>query len=607
MLVSITATVYLVNSSVKREAEEGLLIDLRQTQTIFLSFLSFQEKESLLKNRLLSKISFVRALVMGKNPDAIGQFAQDTLKKTGSDLVIFTDGKGSTLARTDKKEHGEDLSDSSSVSKAMEGGEGNGLFIGRSGIYQINSLPIKAGPTIQGTVSLGKKIDDEYVNKITKMTQSKISFVSRGTVIASAWGKEERKILEETLNRLQDFIQETLRSGVASAPFDMKIGNETYSSLLLPIQNIKQDSAEVYLIQTSKDKAMIIRDSLQQLMLVIGLISVVIAVIASMMVAKQISNPITVLVGVSNAISKGDLSVSSKVDQLVDERGDEVGVLAKSFSRMISGLKKEAAQSIEIASVAEKVESASTDLLNTSKAMQKNAEGTTHQAALVAEISDTTNASVQAVSASAREMSATVVEISKNVQEVNQITAQAVTMSETMCGIISKLDLSSVEIGKIIKVISSIAGQTNLLALNATIEAARAGEAGKGFAVVATEVKDLASETTDATTKIRKQIERIQFDTKEAVDAINQISKIIHRNNDITTSIASAVEEQSVTTDEISSNMTIAAEGTEKVVLETQKIINTADSTLKEADSIGEESSDLTKMAGRLTSLSRNA
>ena len=112
--------------------------------------------------------------------------------------------------------------------------------------------------------------------------------------------------------------------------------------------------------------------------------------------------------------------------------------------------------------------------------------------------------------------------------------------------------------------ITSIAQQTNLLALNATIEAARAGEAGKGFAVVANEVKELAKQTAKATEDISRKIEAIQGDTKGAVEAIAQIGKIINQINDIQNTIASAVEEQTATTGEISRNVAEAAQGQQR-------------------------------------------
>ncbi|MFN8192797.1 MAG: methyl-accepting chemotaxis protein [Nocardioidaceae bacterium] len=114
----------------------------------------------------------------------------------------------------------------------------------------------------------------------------------------------------------------------------------------------------------------------------------------------------------------------------------------------------------------------------------------------------------------------------------------------------AELGNSSAEIGNVIKVINSIAEQTNLLALNATIEAARAGEAGKGFAVVANEVKELAQETAKATEDIGHRISAIQSDTENAVTAITEISAIIAQINDTQTTIASAVEEQTATTNE---------------------------------------------------------
>ena len=159
------------------------------------------------------------------------------------------------------------------------------------------------------------------------------------------------------------------------------------------------------------------------------------------------------------------------------------------------------------------------------------------------------------VATSTEEMQASIREISKAANESAAVARNAVGAAESANATVQRLGESSVGIGKVIKVITSIAQQTNLLALNATIEAARAGEAGKGFAVVANEVKELAKGTARATEEIGQKIEAIQNDTRSAVAAIAQIRNIIKEINDISNNIAAAVEEQTVTTNEISRNV----------------------------------------------------
>ncbi|WP_308442113.1 methyl-accepting chemotaxis protein, partial [Planosporangium flavigriseum] len=141
----------------------------------------------------------------------------------------------------------------------------------------------------------------------------------------------------------------------------------------------------------------------------------------------------------------------------------------------------------------------------------------------------------------------------------------AVSGAETATATVGRLGESSVEIGNVVKMITSIAEQTNLLALNATIEAARAGEAGKGFAVVATEVKDLAQETAKATEDISRRVQSIQTDSTAAVEAIAHIAEVIGQINSFQETIASAVEEQSATTSEMSRNVAEAATGATEI------------------------------------------
>ena len=176
-------------------------------------------------------------------------------------------------------------------------------------------------------------------------------------------------------------------------------------------------------------------------------------------------------------------------------------------------------------------------------------------------------------------------------------------VAETTNLTIAKLGESSTEIGNVIKVITSIAEQTNLLALNATIEAARAGEAGKGFAVVAKEVKELAKETAKATEDISQKIETIQGDTRAAIEAIDEISTIINNVNDIQTTIATAVEEQTATTSEMSRGVSEAATGSSEIARNIAGVADAASNTTIGASDSQKAAAELARMAADLQAL----
>ena len=262
----------------------------------------------------------------------------------------------------------------------------------------------------------------------------------------------------------------------------------------------------------------------------------------------------------------------------------------------------------QIAKVATNVGDSSEGLNMVSEQMAGNAGETSTQANVVSATAEQVNKNVQTVATATEQMGASVREIAKNANEAAKVGTTAVEMAESTNETIAKLGQSSTEIGNVIKVITSIAEQTNLLALNATIEAARAGEAGKGFAVVANEVKELANQTAKATEDISQKIEAIQTDTRGAVEAIGQVGTIINQINDIQNTIASAVEEQTATTNEISRSVAEAAKGSSEITENIAKVAQAAESTSagaedtrKAADAMSGMADELQQLVGQFT------
>ena len=252
---------------------------------------------------------------------------------------------------------------------------------------------------------------------------------------------------------------------------------------------------------------------------------------------------------------------------------------------------------------AQSLSMAAEQLNGVSQQMGGAAEETATQAGVVSAAAEQVNVNVQTVAGGSEEMSASIAEIAKNAADAARVAGQAVNVAGTANSTVAKLGESSAEIGKVIKVITSIAQQTNLLALNATIEAARAGEAGKGFAVVANEVKELAKATAKATEDISQKIEAIQGDAHGAVEAIEQISTIIGQINDIQSSIASAVEEQTATTNEIARNVSQAAQGSGEIAENITGVATAAAETARGAAETQRSAGELSQMAGDLQQL----
>jgi len=335
------------------------------------------------------------------------------------------------------------------------------------------------------------------------------------------------------------------------------------------------------------------------------------AILLGVLIAGAISAPIRRLADEANKVAAGDLRV-----QLVQGGKDEIGQMTGAFATMIDNLRTMIGK-IEEAS--NRVTTTSGEVYSTSEQMATGAEEVASQAGTVAtageEMSATSadiaqNCQMAADSANRANESAAsgAYVVQDTVKCMYKIAEQVNTTSKT----VESLGARSDQIGQIVGTIEDIADQTNLLALNAAIEAARAGEQGRGFAVVADEVRALAERTTKATREIGEMIKAIQTETKGAVAAMEQgvrevengtveagksgeaISDIMNQIGVLQTQvnqIATAAEEQTATTSEISSNMMQITE----VVQQTARGAHESAAAASQLNNVAEELQRLVK------------
>jgi methyl-accepting chemotaxis protein len=292
-------------------------------------------------------------------------------------------------------------------------------------------------------------------------------------------------------------------------------------------------------------------------------------------IARTFSRPLRRTADVLRSLADGDLT-----QRLPADRHDEIGEMAVALNTAMDRL---TGAMSGIGAEAAKLNGSARELSAVSNRMSDSAVRSSSQAATAAGSAEEVSRSIEVTVSGAAQMATSIQEIAQNGMVATSVAGQAVEFATNTNATIAKLDESSVEIGTVVKVIESLAAQTNLLALNATIEAARAGESGKGFAVVANEVKDLAQATSKATSDIGARIDAIQTNTAAAVAAIGQITSIITQINETQATIASAVEEQSATTDEISRNVRQAASSSTRIATGLADLAGAAEETTNQA------------------------
>jgi methyl-accepting chemotaxis protein len=346
-------------------------------------------------------------------------------------------------------------------------------------------------------------------------------------------------------------------------------------------------------------------NSLGRINLLVAVTIVAIATVLIFFVTSTVVKPINRVVAGLRDAAEGDGDLTKRID--VGSK-DEVGELARWFNTFTEKIQRTISV---VAQNAENLTSSSKELATIANHLSESAGETSGKAITVsaateemsttisaaAGIMEETTGNLNIVASGAEEMTATISEIAGNTEKGRQIAQAAVGQTSHATDQIEELGHAAMQIGKVVETITEISEQVNLLALNATIEAARAGDAGKGFAVVANEIKELAKQTAAASGEIKQQIQGIQTSTQGTVTEIGSIAKVVGEVNELVTTIAAAVEEQSVTTKDIAGNVARASEGVGEVNTTIAEGSNAA-------NSIAADIADVTQAADEMTNAS---
>jgi methyl-accepting chemotaxis protein len=365
------------------------------------------------------------------------------------------------------------------------------------------------------------------------------------------------------------------------------------------------------------------RLQMQHLFIAISFVSTLAAGIAGYAVSRSITSPLKQLTTALDRMAQGQTDIAlpslgarselgqiSRAVSLLQDNAERDKRLAEEHARaeeeQLQARRRKLMADVasqfdaSVGAVVNALQSASQELSQTAGHMSDVSAKTSDRALGVSATVAQTTSNVETVAAATEEISASVTEIGRRVAQASEVSKRAAGDVETTARQILSLADMADRIGEVISMISDIAAQTNLLALNATIESARAGEAGRGFAVVASEVKQLASQTAQATDDISRLVGEIQGQTRLAVTAVGDVGEVIRDLDQMSSAIAAAVSEQGATTRDVARNIAEAAAGSRAVSQDMSLVTGATQETVAASNQMRSSAEGLSTEALRL-------
>ena len=589
---------YFMNTSFDVVSKENIL----SAKSVVDNYIDGVKEKYLHSCILIASNKSVVDAVASKDGEALRSVIIKTMKDTGAHFITVSDEKGIVIARAHSDKVGDSVMGQANVAKAL-GGEANvGIEPGTVVKFSLRAgCPVTQAGKVIGAVTVGISLSElDFVDKIKSFTGLEFTVFEMDTRLTTTIVRDGKRLVGTKMDNPK-VVEAVLARGGEYVSTNV-IGAKPYESAYWPIRDPGGKVSGMFFIGKPLDAIETAKKNVS--LAVLGVASALSAVMITLswLLVRGITRPLHRMNAMLRDIAEGEGDLTKR---LRDTSGTETQDLSESFNTFVTQvhgiIRDVAGRSTEMNSSAEGLLGLAGSLNSTSETMDGKANAV---AAAVEEMSSNMNTVASAmeefainigtVASGTEQMNATIGEISMSAGRARDITGQAVTSADGASARVNELGLAAREISKVTETITAISSQTNLLALNATIEAARAGEAGRGFAVVANEIKELAQQTARATEEIRVKIKGIQDAAGKTVEEIGQIGGVIRDVDSIVTTIAAAVEEQSVTTREITDSLAQASTGVQEINVN----VSQADSVIRD---VARDVSEVSGMAGTLS------